>query len=275
MPILKRILLMVTIIAMIFCTVMPLATAEETVNIYAPDGRCATVAARDAEAYKAVGWYTRPVAAMYSADGRCIVVSTSEIQAYKTVGWYTVPVTVMYAPDGRSTVVATSEVQAYTAVGWYTIPVTRMYARDGRTIIIDSTETEAYRSVGWYTESEHNAYFFYPTDVISEKLPKFDLVTGCPLWDTDYSQMKYYSKSTPTYKYIANADNAAVYRNILTQYGWESVSFGNYAYETKIVNNKIKRVATSVLEVYENGKTRLSLVISFKNGTVSVRCYQY
>lgn len=98
---------------------------------------------------------------LYALDGRTIEVSESEVPAYLNVGWYrTLEETrqTLYAPDGSTITVFKSEVPAYLNVGWYeTLEETQqtLYAPDGRTIIVYKSEVLAYKSAGWYeTQSD-------------------------------------------------------------------------------------------------------------------------
>lgn len=65
--------------------------AENTVTLYAPDGRTIDVYESEVETYLAVGWY-RTLAetqqTLYSPDGSVITVYKNEVAAYKNVGWY-------------------------------------------------------------------------------------------------------------------------------------------------------------------------------------------
>lgn len=125
---------------------------NNTVTMYAADGRTIEVKSSEVRAYQDVGWYTEPPIKIYAADGRTLYVEPSEVQAYQNVGWYLEPVTTMYADDGRTLVIKKDEVEAYQNVGWYTSPRITMYAADGRSMSVSENEVEAYKNVGWYKE---------------------------------------------------------------------------------------------------------------------------
>ncbi|MBQ3111247.1 MAG: copper amine oxidase N-terminal domain-containing protein [Clostridia bacterium] len=64
---------------------------ENTVTLYAPDGRTIDVYESDVESYLAVGWYrtfAETQQTLYAPDGSVITVYKSEVAAYKNVGWY-------------------------------------------------------------------------------------------------------------------------------------------------------------------------------------------
>lgn len=121
------------------------------VTMYAADGRTISVASKDVEAYKAVGWYTEPVVLMYAQDGRTLYVEKSRVEAHKAVGWFDQPLTPVYAPDGRTLYVLSKDVEAYKAVGWSAEPFVTVYAADGRTLAVKQSDVEAYKAVGWFT----------------------------------------------------------------------------------------------------------------------------
>lgn len=78
--------------SMIMIVLIPTGeVVEDTVTLYAPDGRTVTVSESEVESYLAVGWY-RTLAetqqTLYAPDGSVITVYKSEVALYKNVGWY-------------------------------------------------------------------------------------------------------------------------------------------------------------------------------------------
>lgn len=64
---------------------------ENTVTLYALDGRTIDVPESEVNDYLNVGWYktlAETQQTMYAADGRSIKVYKTEVPAYKNVGWY-------------------------------------------------------------------------------------------------------------------------------------------------------------------------------------------
>ncbi len=238
------------------------------VIMYSLDGRTCVVNESEVYAYKMVGWYNGKPVTMYSDDGRAIIVGEREISDYEKVGWH-YKVT-MYAPDGRTAEVPYADVQAWKNVGWYTEPVVVMYSLDGRTVTIAESEIEAYKAVGWYTEEMYNAYYFYPTDVISEKVPRFDIAVGGTLYNEEAPSD---SKSSPDYWYRADFEKARAYQNLLKNSGWEQDGLTDFNYETKIVNNTVKKSARSFSVFFVKGKVKLHFYYSYKTGNVCVSYY--
>ena len=93
---------------------------------------------------------------LYAIDGRTITVYKSEVDAYLNVGWcrsLEETQQTLYAPDGRTITVYKSEVDAYLNAGWYrSLEETQqtLYAPDGRTITVYKDEVPSYKNVGWY-----------------------------------------------------------------------------------------------------------------------------
>ena len=137
------------ILCIVICMSVTAVYADARVTVYAPDGRECAIAQGDVEAWKAVGWYTYPVATVYAPDGRSCTIAKKDVSAWQSVGWYTYPVATVYAPDGRSTVISKNAVSTWQSVGWYTYPVATVYAPDGRSAVIAKSDVPAWVAVGW------------------------------------------------------------------------------------------------------------------------------
>ena len=98
---------------------------ENTVTLYAPDGRTVTVYESEADAYVNAGWFRSPEETkqtLYAPDGRTVTVYKAEADAYVNAGWFRSPEETkqtLYAPDGRTVTVYKADVPAYKSVGWY------------------------------------------------------------------------------------------------------------------------------------------------------------
>ena len=151
--------------------------AEETVTLYAEDGRSKAFPASQVEAQLTVGWYKEPVQRLY-AEGKSKVYPKSQVEAQLTVGWYKTPVQRLYKEnesklfpinevdfvikyggwskepfqklyaEGKSKYFKKSEVAAQLAVGWYTEPVKRLYA-PGKSKLFPESQVAAQLTVGW------------------------------------------------------------------------------------------------------------------------------
>lgn len=296
----SKVLSVVLALCIMLIGVLPIAgiAAEEKVKIYAADGRSVLVDASLVEAYKVVGWHDYPVAMMYAMDGRTIVVAKSDVEAYKAVGWFLVEKVTMYAADGRTIQVMSYEVEAYKAVGWYDYPVATMYAMDGRTIAIPKSEVEAYKAVGWYDSPtitmyaadgrtmdvlmpQINAYravgwytedeFFYSRDGFSERIPRFDIVTGCAFakkepwpWAPMQSELE-----SERYVYYADNDAAILYRETLSNLGWQYDSYRK-ATEWQWRNNSLREVTLSTLTTYKKNSLTINITCSLVYNTVTI-----
>lgn len=141
----------------VFSEPIEIFAANDTVTLYAPDGRTREVPANEVDAYLKVGWYKNPVTILYSSDGRTRVTFLDEVDAYLKAGWYRTKeealYVTLYAPDGRTRSTLRSEVDAYLRVGWYRTKeeiYTTMYALDGRTKEVLKADVAANQRVGWY-----------------------------------------------------------------------------------------------------------------------------
>ena len=150
----------------VFSEPIEIFAANDTVTLYAPDGRTREVPANEVDAYLKVGWYKNPVTILYSSDGHTRVTFLDEVDAYLKAGWYRTKeealYVTLYAPDGRTRSTLRSEVDAYLKVGWYrtkeeALYVT-LYAPDGRTRSTLRSEVDAYLRVGWYRTKEEALY---------------------------------------------------------------------------------------------------------------------
>lgn len=84
-----------TLLALTLSSSMLCSTAS-AVTMYAPDGRTASVADADVEAWKAVGWYDKNYIIMYAPGRKTARVSLQNINAWKKVGWYEQPTITEY-----------------------------------------------------------------------------------------------------------------------------------------------------------------------------------
>lgn len=134
--------------------------SAEMVQIYAPDGRRATVPKEALTEYLSVGWYgtyEETVQTIYSMDGRRATVFLDQVPAFLSTGWYeTYEETVqrLYALDGRQIVVYKSEVPTYLNLGWYATieeTVQALYAPENKTITVYKNEVPSYLACGWTT----------------------------------------------------------------------------------------------------------------------------
>lgn len=147
----RMVSLMLSVVLLLSMSSFALAA---NVTMYAADGRTISVASKDVEAYKAVGWYTEPVVLMYAQDGRTLYVEKSRVEAHKAVGWFDLPLTPVYAPDGRTLYVLSNQVEAYKAVGWSAEPFVTVYAADGRSMVVYTSDLQLHRASGWYSSKQ-------------------------------------------------------------------------------------------------------------------------
>ena len=84
-----------TLLALTLSSSMLYSTAS-AITMYAPDGRTASVADADVEAWKAVGWYDKNYIIMYAPGRKTARVSLQNINAWKKVGWYEQPTITEY-----------------------------------------------------------------------------------------------------------------------------------------------------------------------------------
>ncbi len=106
------------IVLCLMIAVIPVAHAQEYMNVYALDGRVEVIKKSDFDAWHKVGWYSAPVMYVYSLDGRTEIIKISDFDAWHKVGWYSAPVMYVYAADGRKQIVTKSDAPAWKAVGW-------------------------------------------------------------------------------------------------------------------------------------------------------------
>lgn len=175
---------------------------SESTTIYAPDGRTATVASQDVDAYVTLGWFTSSdevVTTIYADDGRTAKVYKAEVPTYLALGWYenyADTVQELYAEDGRRITVYKKDVPAYLAVGWYeTFEETiEFICAPGKTpTAVYKAQLPSYLELGWrrvldaspmialtFDDGPHGKY----TDAILNILEKYDVkatffVLGC------------------------------------------------------------------------------------------------
>ena len=170
----------------VFSEPIEIFAANDTVTLYAPDGRTREVPANEVDAYLKVGWYKNPVTILYSSDGRTRVTFLDEVDAYLKAGWYRTKeealYVTLYAPDGRTRSTLRSEVDAYLRVGWYrtkeeALYVT-LYAPDGRTRSTLRSEVDAYLRVGWYRTKEEIYTTMYALDGRTKEVLKADVAAN-------------------------------------------------------------------------------------------------
>ena len=149
----KRIMCLLPLCAVMFTAFIPFPEPE-SVTMYASDGRTQVIAAKDVEAWKAVGWFESAedarIVTLYSMDGRTLDIPQYYRKAYNNVGWYNTKeeVTVtMYSTDGRSLTVFRDKAEAHNKVGWYynlSDVTVQMYDKDGNeyTVYRDFVEDE-------------------------------------------------------------------------------------------------------------------------------------
>ena len=224
----KKILKLVTIVALFLTVAVMTANASERVTMYSLDGRAINVDAREVPSYRSVGWYTNindVRTTMYSLDGRTIEIWKSEVDNYKNVGWYenisNVKAT-MYSPAGIIIDVWKSEVDDYKSVGWYDdindARVT-MCARDGRTLEVWKNEYETYKAMGWYPLVE-----LYSMDDRMIRVPEYEV--------EEYKQVGWYTYEGYCFNilereynaYITSGDNVSALQMVssLKDIFWET-----------------------------------------------------
>ncbi len=142
----------------IFCVAMAVlmagsvfsSLANESITMYALDGRTISVDSEAKDVWKAVGWYELPPVTMYALNGKTLIVPGDKVEAYLNVGWYKNPPETVYALDGRVKKVPPEMVEAYINVGWHREPPVAMIAADGRILYVAEKDVEAYKNVGWF-----------------------------------------------------------------------------------------------------------------------------
>lgn len=152
-----RISSLVLAVLMLFSVTL-VVNAQESVLLYAEDGRTEWVLASDVAAQLTVGWYLEPVQRLYAEDGRSELFLASDVAAQLTVGWYLEPVWRLYAEDGRSELFLDSDVAAQLTVGWYLDKYVTMYSLDGRALQVEVSEIQAFKNVGWYLDPVAKLY---------------------------------------------------------------------------------------------------------------------
>lgn len=171
--------------------------AEESVVLYAEDGRSQAFPASEVDLQLTVGWYKEPVQRLY-AEGKSKLFPVSEVDLQLTVGWYKEPVQRLYA-EGKSRLFPVSEVDLQLTVGWYKEPVQRLYA-EGKSKLFFKSDVAAQLAVGWSVEPVQRLYavgksqLFKKSDVPAQLLVGWSIEPLSRVYSLD-GRTKYVTKS--------------------------------------------------------------------------------
>lgn len=150
----------ITIAILAILSYIVYAATEQTVTMYAADGRTINVNEDDIQEYQSVNWSLKPPITLYDKDGNTVQIIEEHLAYYVNdkYQWWTEPVTLMYATDGRTTYIINSEVDMYTQVGWSIHPPITLYKKgSGEAFNVLEHEVLSYLSLGTYCTNYEEA----------------------------------------------------------------------------------------------------------------------